>query len=101
MLLAISIISEVFGSSMLKASNGFKKISPTLGVIAGYGLAFYCLAITLKTLPLGMIYAFWSGMGTALTALVGIILYKEQINVKKAFGLCLIISGVIFLNIGH
>lgn len=99
-LLTLSIVSEVFGSSMLKATNGFKKILPTLGVIGGYALAFYSLAITLKTLPLGMIYAIWAGMGTALTALVGVIIYKEKINVKKCFGLALIIGGVVFLNIG-
>src|SRR5699024_11562177 len=99
MLLAISIISEVFGSSMLKASNGFKKISPILGVIAGYGLSFYCLAITLNTLPLGMIYAFWFGMVTALTALFGIFLYKELIIVNIIFVLCYSISEVFFFII--
>ncbi|MED1472390.1 multidrug efflux SMR transporter [Bacillus salipaludis] len=97
-LLAISILSEVFGSSMLKATNGFKKILPSLCVIVGYGIAFYALSLSLKTLPLGVAYAIWAGVGTALTALVGITIYKEKFNSKKLFGLVLIIGGVILLN---
>ncbi|WP_106498287.1 DMT family transporter [Lentibacillus sp. Marseille-P4043] len=98
-LLAISIVSEVFGSSMLKATNGFKKIIPSLGVIVGYGIAFYGLSLSLKMLHLGVAYAIWAGLGTALTALVGVTIYKENFNGKKLFGLVLIIGGVIFLNI--
>ena len=79
-LLILAIISEVFGSSMLKATNGFKKLLPSLGVALGYGIAFYALSLSLKTLPLGLVYAIWSGLGTALTALVGIFIYKENFN---------------------
>lgn len=99
-LLFIAIISEVFGSSMLKATDGFKKLLPSLGVIIGYGLSFYGLSITLKTLPLGLTYAIWGGVGTALTALVGIIIYKENVDLKKILGFLLIIGGVILLNVG-
>ncbi|MFZ3578298.1 DMT family transporter [Virgibacillus sp. DJP39] len=100
MLLGLSIISEVFGSSMLKATNGFKNLLPTIGVIVGYGIAFYGLSLTLKTLSLGTAFAIWAGLGTALTSLVGIIIYKEKINGKIIFGLMLIIVGVVLLNIG-
>ncbi|UJL46039.1 multidrug efflux SMR transporter [Virgibacillus sp. NKC19-16] len=98
-LLAISIVCEVFGSSMLKATNGFKKVLPSLGVIVGYVLAFYILSLSLKTLPLGMAYAIWAGVGTALTALVGVTIYKEKFNFTKGIGLILIIGGVVLLNI--
>lgn len=98
-ILSIAIISEVFGSSMLKLSNGFKRIFPTLGVAAGMGLAFYCLSIALKTIPIGTAYAIWSGAGTALTALVGIVVYKESVNMKKIAGLALIIGGVVLLKL--
>ncbi|GLC89665.1 DMT family transporter [Lysinibacillus piscis] len=98
-LLAIAIVSEVFGSSMLKLTNGFKNLLPSLGVLFGYGIAFYALSLALKVLPLGVAYAIWSGVGTALTALVGILLYKEEFNMKKLLGLLCIIGGVIFLNI--
>ncbi|CAH0266128.1 Multidrug resistance protein EbrA [Peribacillus sp. Bi96] len=97
--LAIAIISEVFGSSMLKVSNGFKKLLPSISVVLGMGLAFYCLSISLKTIPLGTAYAIWSGIGTALTALVGVIVYKESFNLKKFSGLALIIGGVVVLKL--
>lgn len=97
--LAIAIISEVFGSSMLKVSNGFKKLFPSNGVVIGMGLAFYCLSLSLKTIPLGTAYAIWSGIGTALTALVGVIVYKEVFNLKKFLDLVLIIGGVVVLKL--
>ncbi|MGJ7911502.1 DMT family transporter [Neobacillus sp. LXY-1] len=100
MLLIFAILSEVFGSSMLKATNGFKKLLPSLGVALGYGMAFYALSLSLKSLPLGLVYAIWSGLGTALTALVGIFIYKENFNVRKLLGLVSIIGGVILLNGG-
>ncbi|KRF62608.1 multidrug efflux SMR transporter [Peribacillus sp. TH16] len=98
-ILGIAIISEVFGSSMLKVSNGFKKLFPSIGVIIGMGIAFYCLSLSLKTIPLGTAYAIWSGIGTALTALVGVIVYKESFNLKKFLGLVLIIGGVVVLKL--
>jgi multidrug resistance protein EbrA len=100
-LLLLAILSEVFGSSMLKATQGFKKLLPSLGVIIGYGTAFYALSLSLKTVPLGMAYAIWAGLGTALTALVGIAFYKEKFNRKKFIGIVLIIGGVILLNFGR
>jgi multidrug resistance protein EbrA len=100
-LLLLAILSEVFASSMLKAANGFRKLLPSLGVAAGYGAAFYTFSLSLQTLPLGMAYAIWSGLGTALTALVGIAVYKEAFNGKKFWGFVLIIGGVVLLNIAN
>ena len=99
-LLSIAILAEVFGSSMLKRTEGFKKIVPTIGVIVGYVVAFYTLSLSLQTLPLGLAYAIWAGVGTALTALVGVVFYKEEMNLKKSVGILLIIGGVALLNSG-
>lgn len=99
-LLALAIVSEVAGSSLLKAADGFKKLLPTIGVIIGYSVAFYALSLSLKSLPLGVAYAVWAGLGTVLTALVGIFIYKENANGKKLLGLALIVGGVILLNSG-
>ncbi|MBG9446074.1 DMT family transporter [Cytobacillus firmus] len=99
-LLALAIVSEVAGSSLLKAADGFKKLLPSIGVIIGYSVAFYALSLSLITLPLGVAYAIWAGLGTVLTALVGIFIYKENINGKKLLGLALIVGGVILLNSG-
>lgn len=98
-LLATAIICEVFGSSMLKVSNGFKRLFPSIGVILGMGLAFYSLSLALKTIPLGTAYAIWSGVGTALTAIIGVVIYKENFNRKKLLGLLLIIGGVIIMKL--
>ncbi|AJK88305.1 MULTISPECIES: DMT family transporter [Lysinibacillus] len=102
-LLFIAIVAEVFASSMLKRTEGFSRIWPSIGVVVGYGTAFYCLALTLKTIPIGTAYAIWAGLGTALTAIVGVVLYKEIFNRKKVLGILCIIVGVVVLNLagGH
>ncbi|WP_173918623.1 multidrug efflux SMR transporter [Halobacillus sp. Marseille-Q1614] len=101
--LLFAVLGEVFGSTMLKLSDGFRKLPATLGVVAGYGAAFYLLSLSLKTLALGTVYALWAGLGTALTAAIGIWIFKEKMNVQKALGLAVIIMGVILLNVsgGH
>ncbi|ANZ32095.1 quaternary ammonium transporter [Parageobacillus thermoglucosidasius] len=84
---------------MLKVSNGFAKWLPSIAVIIGYSASFYFLSLSLQAIPLGTAYAIWSGVGTALTALVGVIIYKESFNLKKFFGLVLITGGVIALKL--
>jgi multidrug resistance protein EbrB len=96
--LSISIAGEVFGTAMLKLSNGFTVLGPSLGVAAGYGLAFYFLALCLRTIPLSLAYAIWSGAGTALTALIGYVFWNEAFGVLKLLGIVLIIGGIMVLN---
>ncbi|PLR68603.1 DMT family transporter [Bacillus sp. UMB0893] len=96
--LGISIISEVFGTTMLKLSEGFTNLFPSIGVIVGFGLAFYCLSLCLKTIPLSLAYAIWAGIGTALTALIGVLLWRDPFSFFSLVGLVLIIGGVILLN---
>ncbi|EGO2530048.1 multidrug efflux SMR transporter [Enterococcus faecalis] len=96
--LVIAIIAEVFGSSMLKSSEGFTNLFPSIGVVIGFGLAFYFLGISLKTLPLSLAYAIWAGAGTALTTLVGIIIWNDPFNALTFLGVALIIGGVVILN---
>ncbi|MFS0782101.1 DMT family transporter [Bacillus sp. 1P06AnD] len=97
--LAIAIISEVFGSSMLKMADGFKKRWPSVGAICGLLIAFYFLSLSLRSVPLGTAYAIWSGVGTALTALVGIFIYKEKASITKGLGILFIIGGVVLLKL--
>ena len=101
LLLIVAIMAEVVASSLLKATDGFRKLAPSLGVVVGYGVAFYTLSLTLLTLPLGITYAMWSGLGTAATAIIGVIVYQENISLKKALGLLCIIVGVVLLNSGE
>ncbi len=96
--LALAIILEIIGSSMLKSSAGFTKLIPSIGAVAGIGAAFYFLSLSLQNIPLSMAYAIWSGVGTALTALVGIMIWKENISIYSVVGIIMIIGGVIVLN---
>lgn len=98
-LLAVSIIAEVFGSTMLKLSNGFSKILPVIGILVGYGICFYTLSLIMIDLPLGFTYAIWSGSGTVLTALVGVLLFKEKINRIGVLGIGFLLVGIILLNL--
>ncbi|MCR8658697.1 DMT family transporter [Paenibacillus endoradicis] len=99
LLLLTSIITEVFASTMLKLSNGFTKKLPIIGVVVGYGLCFYLLSLTLLELPLGFSYAVWSGLGTILTAVMGVVLFEEKINRQGLLGIALLLVGIILLNI--
>ncbi|KMN41871.1 small multidrug resistance protein [Lysinibacillus capsici] len=98
--LTLSIISEVFATTMLKFSDGFTVLVPSLAVAIGYGISFYSLSLCLKTMPLSLAYAIWSGVGTALTVLVGIVIWHDIFTVYSAIGIVLIIGGVILLNQG-
>ncbi|MFD2629610.1 DMT family transporter [Oceanobacillus kapialis] len=96
--LSIAIISEVFGTTMIKLSDGFTDFLPVLGVLAGFASAFYFLSLSLKDLPLSLAYAIWSGVGTALTAVIGIAIWQDPFNFLTFAGLVLIIGGVVLMN---
>ncbi len=97
--LAGAIISEVFGSSMMKvtAVNNSKKA--IIGIVAGYALAFYMLSLALLTLPLSFAYAAWSGVGTMLTAIIGFAIFKEEIRPTTVIGIIILIIGLILMRI--
>ncbi|WP_206832747.1 DMT family transporter [Alicyclobacillus fructus] len=97
--LGIAIVSEVFATSMLKATAGFTKLLPSIGVVLGYGIAFYAMSLVLKDLPLSVSYAIWSGAGTAFTALIGLVVWKQPLNIPIVIGILLIIVGVVILNL--
>jgi len=96
--LAIAIITEVIGTTALKASDGFSRITPFLIVIISYTLSFYLLSLSLRSIPLGIGYAIWAGVGTALTMIVSIIIWKEEMSVIDISGILCIVFGVILLN---
>lgn len=99
-LLVIATVSEVFGDSMMKLSAGFKRKWPLLGVAVGYLLAFYLISLILESLPLGLVYTVWTGLGVALTAVVGVVFWHERFNTMKVLGLVLVVAGVIVLESG-
>jgi small multidrug resistance pump len=89
----------MIATSALKASNGFTRLGPTLLVILGYGVAFYCLSVSLRTIPLGIVYATWSGTGVALVVLIGWLVYGQALDLAAVIGVSLVIAGVIVLNL--
>lgn len=97
--LAIAIVAEVVGTSALRAAEGFTRLWPTLVVAVGYGTAFYCLSLTLKSMPVGIVYAIWSGAGIVLITLVALVLYRQVPDWPAVVGLALIVAGVVVLNL--
>jgi len=97
--LAIAIIAEVIGTSALKASEEFTRLGPSVIVVVGYGLAFYFMTLVLRTLPVGVTYAIWSGLGIVLVTLAGMVLYKQIPDAAAIFGMGLIVAGVLVINL--
>ncbi|MFD0960388.1 DMT family transporter [Paenibacillus chungangensis] len=99
--LTCAILLETFGTTMLKLSDGFTKVWPTLGVAVGFFISFTSLSLALKKIPLSVAYATWSAAGTALTAIIGSILFTEQLDGIKVLALGFIIGGIIIMNMSH
>lgn len=97
--LIIAIVAEVIASSSLKATDGFTKLIPTIVVIIGYITSFYFLSLTLKTLPMGIAYAVWSGLGIILISLIGFVVYKQYLETASIIGIIFIIIGVVIIQI--
>ena len=97
--LGIAIVSEVMATSALRACQGFSRLLPSLVVIIGYGSAFFFLSLTLKTIPVGMAYAVWSGVGTALIAMIAWLFLGQSLDMPAIVGIILIVAGVVILNV--
>ncbi|GAA5187923.1 multidrug efflux SMR transporter [Rugosimonospora acidiphila] len=100
LLLAFAIGSEIGATTLLKLANGFTRLWPSIGVAIGYALSFVILGQVLKTLPVSLVYAIWSGAGTAAVAAIGLALFHEPVTWFKIGGIALVIAGVVALNIG-
>ena len=99
LLLGISIVFELLGTSFMKMSDGDSRLFPTVGVFICYGIAFYVLATIMDTLPLNVTYATWSGVGLVVTAIIGVTVFGETMNVYNIIGIILILAGVLVLNL--
>jgi small multidrug resistance pump len=97
--LSIAIVCEVIATSALKSSDGFTRLLPSGLVLVGYGAAFYFLSLTLRTIPVGVAYAVWAGVGVVLITLVGWLLFNQELDTPAFIGIALIAAGVIVLNV--
>lgn len=96
--LAIAILSEVVATTALKASAGFTRFWPSALVVTGYALAFYFLSLTLRSIPVGIAYAIWSGIGVVLVCLLGWFVYGQKLDLAAGLGIALIVAGVAVIN---
>lgn len=96
--LGVAILAEIIATSALKAADGFSRLIPTVIVVVGYIIAFYFLALTLRTMPLGIAYAIWSAVGISLIAMIGWFFYGQSLDTPAIIGLMLITSGVVIIN---
>lgn len=99
-LLSIAIFAEIVGTLSLKASDGLSKLWPSLGVLVGYATAFTLMAMSLKKLDVGITYAIWSGVGIVGAAIGGLIFFDQQLSKMTIFGMGIIITGVVVMNLG-
>lgn len=97
--LAAAIVSEVIATSALKSTESFTRPIPSLVVVVGYVLAIYLLGLTLKTIPVGIAYAIWAGLGIVLVAAVSWLMYGQRLDLPAVVGILLIIAGVAIINL--
>ncbi|WP_111895484.1 DMT family transporter [Acinetobacter sp. MB5] len=97
--LLIAIVAEVIATSAMKASDGFSQLLPSGITILGYAFAIYFLSLTMKSIPIGITYALWSGAGIILVSLVGFFYYKQHLDVAAVIGLAFMIAGIMIINL--
>ncbi len=97
--LSIAIVAEVIATTSLKASAEFTRLWPSVAVVVGYGVSFYFMMRVLRTLPVGITYAIWSGMGIVLVTVAGRLIYKQPVDISAVFGMGLIIAGVAVIQL--
>lgn len=97
--LVVAIVSEVIGTSSLKASNGFSRLGPSLLTVAGFGVSFFFLSLTLRVVPISVAYAIWSGIGIVLITLVGWFFFGQRLDLPALIGVAIIAAGVMVLSL--
>ena len=98
--LLVAILAEVVATTALKASDGFRRPLPSLIVVLGYSVAFYGLSLTMRSIPLGLVYAIWSGLGLLLITLAGWLIWGQRLDPPALLGMALILAGVTVINLG-
>ena len=99
LILAVAIVAEVIATSALKLSEGFTRLWPSLLVVVGYGTAIYLLSLTLKVIPVGIVYAIWSGVGIVLIAIAATLFLGQRLDAPAMLGMALIVSGVVVIHL--
>ncbi|AFO87523.1 QacE family quaternary ammonium compound efflux SMR transporter [Phaeobacter inhibens] len=97
--LVLAVAAETIGTTALQASQQFTRLGPSLLVVVGYGLAFYLMALTLRHMPVGIVYAIWSGLGIFLIAIIGWVVFGQRLDLPAVLGLLLILAGILVIHL--
>ena len=97
--LAVAIVAEVIATTALKSSQGFTRLLPGIIVVLGYGVSFYCLSLTLRTMPTSVAYAIWSGVGIVLVSAVAYFWQGQKLDAPALIGMAMIVGGVLVINL--
>ena len=97
--LFFAILTETLGTTALQASQQFTRFWPALAVVVFYGLSFYCMSFALQAMPVGNVYAIWSGLGLVLIAGIGFVLFGQRLDLPAMLGLALIIGGILIIHL--
>jgi small multidrug resistance pump len=97
--LTLAVLCETIGTTALQASQQFTRAGPTLVVIVAYAAAFYLLGLTLKYMPVGVVYAIWSGLGIVFIACIGFVVFGQRLDLPAIIGLALIITGILVIHL--
>ncbi|MGV6802870.1 MAG: DMT family transporter [Ruegeria sp.] len=99
LILLMAVVAETIGTTALQASQQFTRLWPSVLVVVGYGCAFYLMALTLRVMPVGIVYAIWSGLGIALIALIGFFVFGQKLDVPALIGLAMILGGILVIHL--
>ena len=97
--LAIAVAAEVIATTSMKAIDGFNKPLPLLLVVGGYGIAFWMLILVVRTIPVGIAYAIWAGLGIVLVSIAAMFIYQQKLDLPAVLGMGLIVSGVVVIQL--
>jgi len=97
--LAIAITAEIIATTALKASESFSRLMPSAITVVGYAIAFYCLALALRTIPVGIAYAIWSAAGIVAISIIGYLVFRQNLDIPALIGIAMIVAGVVILNV--
>lgn len=99
LILLLAVAAETIGTSALQASQQFSRFLPSVVVVMAYGVSFWLLSLTLKTLPVGVVYALWSGLGIVLIAIIGYLVFGQKLDWPAVLGIAMILAGILVINL--
>ena len=99
LILALAILAETVGTTALQASQQFTRLWPSVLVVVAYAISFYLLSVTLKVLPVGIVYAIWSGLGIVFIALIGFLVFKQALDAPALIGMGMILGGIVIIHL--